>query len=1088
MRIIHASDLHFSKGRQNDFKQFYLRAFKDDLLEWNKERKIDVIVITGDLIDQGGKSFKEEDYYGTIENEFLTPLKTSLSLTNENILFIPGNHDVNIKPESDDSPEADLERTVELGLQRKFNSIETINAFVISNRDKLVHGLERIKNYKDFEKKFHENTPSKYISNFESCYIVEHNNMKIGIAAFNSAWRCSPALPNGGLLLGTAQILNANKYFEENKTSFNIALLHHPIEFYSQIETQEINSFFQTLNFGLLLSGHTHSTESYHKIGPIGNIFVSVARTAFSNPRENFDAYKPGYSIIDINFLEDDNIDLSINFRKYIHKRLAFDNDVDASKGGLYKQTIKSKSISSDDIKRFHFLTDRTCRAKMDGINSTLVTHGTGSIAPNDINSIFVLPKLTEKKAGVDAVTGNEKIYTIDRIIQEGNIIIIGGKESGKTTLLNKIFIETSNFYLKYQKIAVSIVYGDLDGKEIKSLVKEFLNEPDSAEIESLLINGQVLILIDNYYDADDETQLHIKNKINKFRSNYPLCKFIITTSKNYDSLLVEENPLIGDNRTDIAGSQAKFKPVFIGDVGVKEFKELTIKWFQNKDNEWFQNNLEKLIKVFKILKIPRTFFSISLYLWIIEKDTNFKPINKANLVYQFLTLILEGLKLENSTAGSYNFDKKLELLTELSLKMHEQNNFKTNYSIKENQATECFNTNFHLNQLRLSPSAKLNDFIKKGILIKDENDNVSFRYEAFYQFFLSYNIDKNAEFKEYLFKEENFLSYIDELDYYTGRRRDDLETLNLVIERLKNSYKEIDNFIKDNVDAHLPHESVIFNGTDESKILPEAKKKKLTDEEIEKQLGKQLENLPVSNSISAKTQFDYKEQFHKVLELSARVLKNSENIKQPDLINEYLNLIINKSAKYDVYIVSILAHVFKLIKEALPKLESQLTADEKSELEGIGRSELGAVEKYITIAPIVNESRLLGWIGSDFLDIPLERKLNQFLSEKKGISSQYEIFLTMFLYSDLKLHKYLDYVDRVIDNIINIYIAELFFIKIYFGYLYLPQSSSLISRYESQMSKLLVIIKNTNKKHANEIIKNNLRKTKEDFGKHKKA
>src|SRR5690606_30115805 len=162
----------------------------------------------------------------------------------------------------------------------------------------------------------------------------------------------------------------------------------------------------------------------------------------------------------------------------------------------------------------------------------------------------------------------------------------------------------------------------------------------------------------------------------------------------------------------------------------------------KRKDSEWIQNNLEKLIKVFEILRIPRTFFSVSLFLWIIEKQENFKPINKANLVQQFLTFILEGLKIDNAKAGAYNFEKKIELLTEIALEMHKNGDQGNNLALPQTDVIKCVQKNFDLNQLkRVSASEKVSEFIEKGILKKELHNNcVTFRYDAFFTFFLSLN------------------------------------------------------------------------------------------------------------------------------------------------------------------------------------------------------------------------------------------------------------------------------------------------------------------------------------------------------------
>jgi len=993
------------------------------------------------LVDKGGISFGEEDYYDIIKTEIIEKIANKLGMpNNDNIVIIPGNHDIN---------ENEVEEITEGGLKTTVNSIEKINDFVKKNLNGFTDGIKRIKKYKNFEQELYNSFPvlRKQLSNFESCFVFEIDGRKIGVAAFNSAWRCSSSLPHNKLFLGTEQIIRASSFFKSQETIFNIGLIHHPIELFSEIEKTEINKFFITNSFDLLLSGHTHMSDTSQKLSPLGSLFYSIGRTAFNNPREENNLYSPGFSIIDVNFLENSETGIVFNFRKFINARNVFDKDVEAASDGTYQNIITNKNLEE---RKYLTLTDKTFRAKQDILNSALVTHDTDSIAPNELDSIFVLPKLTDKaKALEDGVSQTVISYDISKLIEgDENYVIIGKQETGKTTLLNKIFIDAARSYIKHGLIPVRINFNEILGKEIKALVKDFLNEPDSAEINNLLQEGKILILIDNYTDRDED--IYAKRRLLSFIEDCPKCKIIITTSIDFDSLLIEENSLFRQKGANFR----PFKSIFIGSIGVKEFKELALKWFKKKDSEWVQNKIERLIRFFEILKIPRTFFSITLYLWIIEKQENFKPINKSSLVHQFLLLILEGFKVDNVKAGAYSFDKKIELLSLLAYKMYEVGNACANYSINESVAIETIEKDFLANQLRLSATEKLREFLKKSILSQDVFGNIHFRYEAFFQYFLSLNIDRNQQFKEYIFKEENFLSFIDELDYYTGRRRDDFETLESIISRLKISYEEIDKFIEDNVDEYFPSTAVVFKHINDNKFIENTKRNKLTDAQVEATLDKQLARLPVQNSIVAKEKFDYKKKFNKVLELAARILKNSENIKNPQFINDNLNLIINKSAKYDVYMQSILASLLK---------------DEDAKFSK-------AMVFIVLFGPLAHQERLSNWLGTDFLDVPVEKKITNYLTSSKGSFSEYEMFLTMSLYIDMKFHNYMEYTDRVIEKISNRFIAELFLIKLLVLYMHKPQGSSLLPKLEKQMEKLYMKARDIDKKGAIGFIKNTIK------------
>ncbi|MFN4246853.1 MAG: metallophosphoesterase [Flavipsychrobacter sp.] len=1045
MRLLHISDLHLEKSQLDNFKQFYLEALLKDIKEWNEAKNIDLILMTGDLVDKGGHSFKRADnVYNIIDQEFFQPLLNATNLPKEQLIFISGNHDL------DDS---NVDIISENGLN-SLKNIDDINQFISDNKDNIHDGIKRQKQFIEFEKEYYGEIKNGYISNFESCFYFNIKNQKVGVVGLNSSWRCSTKLEKDKLLLGTRQILNAKRFFQAENTDFNIVLIHHPLDHISSIERHEINTLLQASNFNIVLSGHTHYGEGYNIVTPMGKLVYSVSKSAFSNPREKVSAYQPGYTIIDIN-QSSTQINYTYNFRKYIHARIQFDKDTDPAQDGKHVVIVPIEA-DTDSFKKYYTLTTRIYKAKQDNINTSLVTYNTDSIAPRDLDSIFVLPKLTEKTIAIDNPKEETKFYSIDAILRDPqNIIIAGDKETGKSTLLNKLYIDSSNFFSKYQRIPIKFNYSDLLKRDIKPLIKDFLNEPDSAEVDKLLLSGTILLLIDNYTDDDDD--VHLKQKLKRFISDYSKCKIILTTKSDMDSLLTENNSIL--KKADEHGMS--FKPLFIGSVGVKEFKELASRWFKNRDTEWFQSNLEKLIKVFEMLRIPRTFFSVSLYLWIIEKQENFKPINKANLVQQFLTFILEGLKMENAKAGSYNFDKKIEILSEIAYNMYELDNCNENYAITEAKAIECIQSNFQLNQLRYSSTEKLNELIQKGILIKDTNNNICFRYEAFFQFFLALSIDKIPSLKEKIFIEENFLSFIDELDYYTGRKRDDFETLDIILKRLISAYDEIDEFIKDNVDEQFPKEPLILKTINTTTFIDDARKNKPSEEQIEAAYQKQLEKLPIDNSIKAKEKHDYKKRFYKVLELTAKVLKNSENIKKPEYVNESLKLIINKAAKYGVYQTAVTTFMLEDIKDLeLPIPQSLI----------------------LLMVPLANQTKLVDWMGTEFLEVPLEKLIQQYLAERSGHYSEYQLYLTAFLYADMKFHDYTKYLDRCIDKITNKFVAELFFFKILMYYMFRPKNSALLEVFENQMVKLLVKAKRLSRKNAEQYVRSNIRKRKDEM------
>ena len=63
MRLIHLSDIHLSKANFHEFSHHYINSLISDLKYYHNSISVDLIIITGDLVDKGGHSLLELDRY-----------------------------------------------------------------------------------------------------------------------------------------------------------------------------------------------------------------------------------------------------------------------------------------------------------------------------------------------------------------------------------------------------------------------------------------------------------------------------------------------------------------------------------------------------------------------------------------------------------------------------------------------------------------------------------------------------------------------------------------------------------------------------------------------------------------------------------------------------------------------------------------------------------------------------------------------------------------------------------------------------------------------------------------------------------------
>lgn len=313
MRIVHLSDIHLSKSNYDEFQNNYKNALIKDLLEYNRSSPIDLIVITGDLVDKGGYSLFEIPEFETLnspydifEEVFLKPIISALNIDKHRVLFIPGNHDV-------DEKEILLFDESEL-----VKNINNTNIKKYLSENIVFKHSHRIRKFKEFEEKYHDgNLNYKYSPN-QSYFVFNdlNSNTKVGFILINDSWRCKSiklAKDDGKHYCGMQQFYDGLEFLDSLNTELNICLLHHSTDDY--IDGNAIKGILQRKNIELFLYGHFHNTDTNVLYTPHGNCKGFRGRAALFKPEEIVSKYHAGYQILDIDL--NTFILTQIHYRKY---------------------------------------------------------------------------------------------------------------------------------------------------------------------------------------------------------------------------------------------------------------------------------------------------------------------------------------------------------------------------------------------------------------------------------------------------------------------------------------------------------------------------------------------------------------------------------------------------------------------------------------------------------------------------------------------------------------------------------------------------------------------------------------------------
>jgi len=1019
MRILHLSDMHYSKDNQVNFEVNLLDPMIADLSNLAQKKKFDLIIYSGDLIDKGGKSFENDLTLGLLEFEqkVIEPILNKLNLNKSDFILLPGNHD--IEREKDD-------KYVEKGLLEELNTYEKVSYFMEEkrNEDNWV-GIERVKSFKEFEQEFYG---LKEVSKFETLHISQIEGESVGIAAFNTSWRCYGDEDKGKVILGESQIDNAIKFFKEKDCQIKIAVLHHPLDELHLFEAKDIqNKIYR--EFDMVFTGHVHFSESHAIHDLHGKTIISKAPANWTGNIKSTDInYLNGYSVLDYNLKGE----IILTYRKYSNFRNEFVANTDRGDdlGQVRYKLPSQKQLSLVDkqqqilevIKDYH----------LEDINNHLLTYNTDTSAPRELNELFVAPKLTFKREvdveGDFKRVKDEEVNYGELFKSNENFIIFGTKESGKTVLLDKLLLEFTDGGTKYNFVPIWISFKDIQqNNNIDVLVSRYLHEPIKDIRNGSLDEINKVLLIDNINFND----IKGVNKLKEFIDNNKNYRYIATSNITAEN----ELPASALNSELIKQSNT----LFINQFQTKEIKELLNKWFSNR-TEIIPNekSLDKILETFKSLNLPRTPMAVSMFLWIIEKQENYVPINNAQMLENFLEKLFSKADVTEVRSSDFNYKNKETLLTEIAYFMFKKNDIY--YRVKQSELVEFISSRLKARMYRFDEVDILNDFIKKGIFSKQQEELetfIIFKFSCFYHYYLMKNINRKPDFKKYLLSGENIIYFMEEIEYYTGINMEDSEVFESVINKMKEKFKNVAQEYATNnkLDFYYETNKNFIDYIEREELNNWLQESKETEEDYESSQNELLED-NCSTIVNKNIELNPLEKFERHWVLAAKVIKNSEEIEEAELRIRAIKDTVNCAVLYMT--------MYKILIQLLEKNLGSYIDDEF-------RDRFFMINRLL---PVFQQIIISQTLGTGKLIIPIEQILKEVLPSSDY--SEIEKFVYLFLYSDLKGDNYQTYINDFIKNFKSWYMRDMVFTKLFEYFIRKDTPKEDESYFSNHMAKLI--------------------------------
>lgn len=1008
-----------------DTEEFIMKGLLNDLKEFNRQKEIDLIVITGDLIDKGGESFEAPEIaFISFEDKVLEPLCTELNLQREQIFFVPGNHDIQRYAD---------EAITENGLGGMLTSTIAVNKYIDSG-NRL--GAKRIDLYKEFERTYYKNYKGEHeLTDYQSCFKSNSGNLSIGITCFNSAWRCFDSVTDRGrIILGERQITNARKIIQG--CDVKIALIHHPLDWLDSFEVKSISAFVQR-DYNLLFCGHIHEGSSWSQSTMHGNQFVSVAP---SNWTYNFRTHDinnfNGYSIIDYDKIKNQVI---THNRRYSYNKEIYDPNTELgdSNGNMVFTFPDTRELLQQN---FQIETaQKISEIYFESSNEHLLSFSSDTTAPKTIQEIFVSPLLVDKPL---EDKGKRKTFKLEDLCNSSeNLLVLGSKESGKTVLLDRILIELTENIGKYQKIPVLINFEDFTHSRFETSISHFLGVPITS-VNDVISNHKITLLIDNL-DFKKGSKIISLEKFIIENTNIQVIACTNYLSEGEVPLELLEYKVI-----------SRFKSISIKQFEARQIRELMHKWFCNNKVYDTPEKLNKLLQFIMTLNISRTPLAVSMFLWIFEQQGNYKPVNNAIMLQNFIERLFKKLSKKEIYSETFDFTNKERLLTNIARKMYDSKC--ENYGIQYNELRDFIRQNIKKKKFEsiVNDEDVLQDFIFKGILTVYSfgiERYVRFKFNCFFQYLLMKNMDIDPSFKEFVLKEENFLNFTEEIDYYTGFKRDQTDILEIVNERMKKQFADIINKISEwkyGFDTLFETKVSIASTLDSSFVRKITERNKPSEEELDQIHDSMLDTVKPDTGIQQKEEpITNLETLWRLWTLTAKVLKNTEETEIENLKADSYSSVLSCSMAF--------CTIYKfLLSDYLDKNKD---------------TSVDYFQVLNRLLPLAHQHAVYSLMGTAKLLVVIREKIDKELRDVKV--SDFEKYLSVFMYADLKGENYHKYIEQFLTNTRRSYMHDMILLKL-LNYYYLRSGTKQADLlYENLIADVIVSSKGATKNAKGKIM-----------------
>lgn len=964
MKVLHITDFHYSSDNK------LMKDMIDSIINKIKEsnHKFDFILFTGDLVFNGTCKENFEKACDVLLNRFAR----EFGINKEYIIICPGNHDID---------RGKIHSALYDYFDNHIKSNKDLDIFYKEKPDTFLDSVKPLENYRDFIKGFYKDDSSTNI--FKDLYSIHYRVIgeeTIGFVCLNSSWLSNINKSNHedlGKLMIPSVVMEEISMTLRKDLSKKILLLHHPLYFLKDDNRYEIENCVYN-NYDMLFYGHVHKINSMSRHTGSNGIFEHMSRASLTS-ESNL-----GCSIITM----DDIDDTQITTQEIIY--------IPENKMAVESSPIVHHIPCDTDKERLIKLRKKIhdkYPSEKDGANSLLLINEDSE--KQDFLSLYNPPRL--KTAYDNEFTDTPStLYSYTQLIETDDSFIIYGKDKcGKTSLLKRLQLEYLQNYSKRGLVPFLIDAKEYEAKvddkfDLVQHIRNYygLNREDTNK---LISDGTVILLIDNF-----KARTALSNYLNQFLLDNSNIRFVFTSEYNLTKSIDDDILYLGT---------IDFKKLYFHDLRRQEIVCYAEKRLSNHEDK--EKVEEKIIQLCKQMELPLNYWTISLLLMIHHKSSDTYSKN----LFSILDICVDeifGKKKLLYQGNKASFDQLKTICASVAAYLFYEHS-KTIYSATADEIKGHVESLLSQNErIAVSSIEIFKFFLSCGILKATYDNRYVFRLNGFFEYFLALNMTNNRQFiRDVLDNEDLYLGFKNQLEIYSGFRRDDLEFLKEINDKTLNRLCPLFNKYSSNKDDEL------LKNIGAPQIMEEKCRQlsvQRTLSSLEKaELEDMTDELKINSDVHLVNTYDAKnndvDTLERYLSILARVFRNMDGIMgQKELTRNIFRFIIDSYCNLS----------FQMVEEYTNITDQELKNDEYNTLDSF--PELDLLRYISNFSPMIAQVALSDSIGHYTMERMIKNEIKETENNIEG--NLYKLYLLYFLLLDIDLKSNITMIDDIMKNL----------------------------------------------------------------------